>query len=273
MSQEVAKREAGVPAAAQRSPQEQILKSDIVLPKILLQQALSDFVKQRKAQSGDLVRSTNGEKLGDLEVPLEFIPLTFQNLWMLSEDEKGKGNKIDYAFRGYEERNASNESMEWDFIKDGTSWKRTKVMNVYALLPRDLDRMAEAKKKYLETGELPDLDTAVLPVVIQFRNTSFKGGKDVATLFIKAADIAQQLGVEVPVYGRTMKLEVHEESNEEHDYFVLRSTESGPTKKEYLSDCNRWRTTMINMGNDIKIDESDNSGGGAAAEEPFTGQF
>lgn len=260
MNQVPAKVESSVPAVSAPQNSEQILKSDIVLPKVLLQQALSDFVKKRKAQSGDLVRSTNGEKLGNDSTPLEFIPLTFQNLWMLMEDEKGKGNKDDFKFRGYEPRTASNENAEWDYMQDGVRWKRTKVMQVYTLLPRDLEKMAAAMEKYKTDGEMPDLDAAVLPTVIQFRNTSFKGGKDVATLFVKAADIGSRMNIEVPVYGRTMKLEVHPENNGEHDYFVLRAMEAGPTKKEYLTDCNRWRTTLVNMGSNVKVDESDVTG-------------
>ncbi len=272
-SQVPAKVESAPPALSNaRNGQEQILQSDIVLPKVLLQQALSDLVKARKAQSGDLCRSTNGEILGNENTSLEFIPLTFKNLWMLSEDEKGKGNKTDYKFRGYEERNARNENSDWDFLQNGAKWKRTKVMNLYALLVRDLEKMEIAKKKYAETGEMPDLDSALLPVTIQFRNSSFKAARDVVMLFIKANDIAMQMGIDVPVYGRTMSLEVMSENNGEHDYYVMRAKESKATPKEFLAQCNRWRTTLIAMGESVKIDESDVAGGEPAAE-PFNNQF
>lgn len=266
----------------QPAPQEQILKSDIVLPKVLLMQALSKLLKGNKTiRAGDLVRSSSSEKLGDSETSLEFIPLTFTNLWMLTEDEKGKGNKDDYKFRGYEDRTASNESMDWDYLgPGGTKWRRTKVMQVYALLVRDLEKINAAMDQFEKDGIMPDLDAALLPVVIPFRSTSFKAAKDVATLFVKAADIAAQLQkrnpsklIDVPVYGRTMKLEVRAEQKDEHDYFVLRAMESGPTKPEYLTECNRWRNTLINMGKNVKIDESDVAGEPVEASEPFDNQF
>jgi hypothetical protein len=273
MNQVPAKQESNLPSVPAQPQQDQILQSDIMLPKVLLQQALSDLVKKRKAQSGDLCRSTDGEILGNEKTPLEFIPLTFQNLWMLSEDEKGKGDKKDFKFRGYEPRDAKNEAEEWDFMQDGVRWKRTKVMSLYALLVRDIEKTNAAIKAFQETQEMPDLDAALMPVVIQFRNTSFKAAKDVVNLFMKAADLAFQMGVDVPVYGRTMNLEVRPEQKDNNDYFVLRATPNRPTPKEFLTHCNRWRNTLIAMGNTVKVDESDVAGTQEPGAEPFNNQF
>lgn len=262
-----------VPATQSQQGQEQILKSDIVLPKILLMQALSDFVKEKKAQAGDIVRSGTGEMLAKDGAPLEFIPLTYTNLWMLSEDEKGKGNKQDYKFRGYEERNGGNEDLEWDFMQDGTRWKRTKVMNLYALLASDIEKFEGAMAKFKESGDMPDLDAALLPVTIQFRNTSFKAAKDVSTLFLKAKELANQMQMEVPAYGRTMKLQAVEESKNDNDYYVLTVTGGSTTKKEYLPHAKRWKDTIAQMGGKVKVDESDLSGAVAEAGEVFSNQF
>lgn len=248
---------------------QQILKGDVVLPKLLLMQALSDFVKQKKATAGDIVRSS-GEIVAKDGAELEFIPLSFQNLWMISEDEKGKGNKQDYKFRGYEPRTAANEAAEWDYMENGTRWKRTKVMQLYALLGADIERFEQAMAKFKETGELPDLESALLPVVIQFRNTSFKAAKDVATLFVKAKELGAQMGIEVPAYGRTMKLQAVSESNGENDYYVMTVKSGAQTKKEYLPHAKRWKDTLASMGGAVKVDESDLTGAAAATEEvPF----
>ena len=258
MSTEIQKTESNLPANASstQSTQEQILRSDIVLPKLMLMLALSDHVNARRAQAGDIVKNATGEKVGDEKTPIEFIPLTFQNLFMLSEDEKGKGNKADYKFRGYEDRTALNEGADWDFVQDGKPWKRTKVMNVYCLLPAELDKMAEAMRKFEETGEI-DLETSVLPTVIQFRNSSFKAAKDVATLFVKAADLAARAGRDIPAYGSTMKLEVVPESSGDNDYYVMRVKPGGATKKEYLPECKRWREFLISLGKNVRVNESD----------------
>lgn len=253
---QVAKSESNVPAVAQAQDQ-QILKSDIVLPKVLLMQALSDFVKEKKATAGDIVRSGTGEMLAKAGSILEFIPLAFTNLWMLSEDEKGKGNKQDYKFRGYEPRTAANEAAEWDYMENGTKWKRTKVMNLYALLASDIERFEKSIAKYKETGDMPDLDAAILPTTIQFRNTSFKAAKDVATLFVKARELGMQMNIDVPAYGRTMKLEAKEESSNDNDYYVLSVTGGSQTKKEYLPHAKRWKDTLAAMGTSVKVDDTD----------------
>ncbi len=255
----------------QQGAADQILKSDIVLPKVLLMQALSDFVKQKKAQSGDIVRSGTSESLAKQGEVLEFIPLTYTNLWMLSEDEKGKGNKTDFKFRGYEPRTPSNEGLDWDFRQDGTAWKRTKVMSLYALLASDIEKFEKAMAGFKETGDMPDLDAALLPVVIQFRNTSFKAAKDVSTLFLKAKELEAQMGISVPAYGRTMKLQAVEESKDDNDYYVLTVTGGSTTKKEYLPHAKRWKETIAQMDGNIQVDDSDVAGAPLASESeiPF----
>lgn len=261
-----------VPAPFTPPAQEQILKSDIVIPKVLQMQALSKLVEDGTAKSGDLIRSSNGEVVGGAAAPLEFIPLSFQNLWMISENTSGDNKE--FEFKGYEPRTAANETLDWEYFENGVKMKRTKVMNVYALLPADIERQLEAMKKYQEGGEMPDLDAALLPVVIPFRNTSFKAAKDVATLFVKAKDLADQMGVDVPVFGRTMKLSNSKEKNEKGTYYVLKVEGGGATKKEYLAACKRWRETLLSMGSAVKTDESDVVAGAVKeAGEVFSNQF
>lgn len=261
------------PSTQVNQPQEQILKSDIVLSKILLMQQLSEFVKAETRKSGEIVRSGTGELLATRGSALEFIPLTYVNLWMLSEDEKGKGDKKDFKFRGYEPRTAKNEDAEWEYIEDGVKWKRTKTMNLYALLASDIEKFEAAMKLYKDTGEMPDVDAALLPVTIQLRNTSFKAAKDVSTLFLKANELSKQMGMEVPAYGRTMKLlAVEETSKDGDDYYALTVSGGSTTKKEHLPHAKRWKETMHQMGANVQVDDSDVAGA-PPATEPYNGQF
>jgi hypothetical protein len=265
---------ANVPAPFVPAAQEQILKSDVVLSKVLLMQALSDFVKERKCADGDIVRSGTSEMLAKQGSELEVIPLTFENLWMLSEDEKGKGNDKDFKFRGYEPRTAANEDAEWDFMQDGVRWKRTKVMNLFALLGSDVERLNTAMAKFIEDPtEIPDVDAALMPVVIQFRKSSFKTAKDVSTLFVKAKDLSQMMGQDVPAYGRTMKIKAVEEAKDDNKFFVFAITSGERTKKEYIPHAKRWKETITQMRSTIKLDDTDLAGGDAARPEPFNNQF
>jgi len=264
MSKEIVKTETNLPVDP--LPQgTQVLKSDVVLPKLLLMQGLSDLVNERKAQQGDFVRSSTAEKLGDDKAPVEFIPLTFQNLWLVSEDQKGDGKK--YEFRRYEPRTLANENAEWDYIEKGTKWKRTKIMSLFALLPRDIDAQAQMMKEFEETGEMPDVDKVLLPVVIQFKNTSFKAGKEVATLFAKAESISRTLGKTVPAFGTTMRLSCVSDKNDKGNFFVMKVESAGKTKPEYKDSAANWYSQLMSLGAAVKVDESDVAVEEAAAEQ------
>lgn len=242
----------------------QVLQSNIVIPKVLLMQGLSDLVSERKAVQGDIVRSVTAEKLGDDKTPLEFIPLTFKDLWLVSEDQKGDGKK--YEFRRYEDRTHANENAEWDYKENGTNWKRTKVLNVFALLPKDIDAQKEMMDAFEKTGEMPDVDKVLLPVMIQFKNTSFKAGKEVATLFAKAESIARKYNKPVPAYGTTMRLSCVPDKNDKGSFFVFKAEKSGPTKTEYREDAANWYAQLLALGSNVKIDESDVDAAHEAAE-------
>ena len=229
---------------------ETVLKSDLVIQKVLLQQGLSKFVSDRKAQAGDMVRSGSAEKLGDDKKPVSFIPLTFQNLWMISENQNGDGKK--FEFRRYEPRTAANESEPWEYIENGTKWKRTKVMNLFALLPSDIDAQ---EAELAKDPEDINVDKVLLPVVIPFRNTSFKAGKDVATLFAKAESISLRVGRTIPAFGTTMKLSCTQEKNDKGSFFVYKVETAGATDAKYKETAKSWYNSLAQM--DVKIDESD----------------
>lgn len=260
---EVMKKETNVPATGTPAQGGQVLKSDVVIPKLLLMQGLSDFVADRKAQQGDMVRSTTAEKLGDPETPVKVIPLTIQNLWMTQEEIKGK-----YEFRGYEPRTPENENAEWEFMANGVRHKRTKVLNLFALLPQDIDAYSKEMKKFKETGELPDLDKVVLPVVIPFRNTSFKAGKEIVTLFAKAESVARQLGVNVPAYGSMIELGCHQEKNDKGAFFVFDTAPAGKTPAEYKEAAASWYATL-SSGANIKVDDGEDGADSASGDVGF----
>ncbi len=257
-------------AAPREGRNDQILQSDFKIPKILLMQGLSEWVADGTAKLGDFVRSSTREIVGSKDSVLEFIPLTFVNLWMLSENTTGDGKEFD--FRGYEPRTALNEKAEWDYQKDGVAWRRTKVMNLFALLPSDISRQAAAIEKFKKDGEMPDLEAAVLPVLIQFKSSSFAAAKNVIDLFVKADSLARDMGVDVPVYGRTMKLATEMQKKEKAgktvSFYVYNVTAAGPTKKEYFEAATRWRQVILSLGQAVneKVDEADTA---TDSEVPF----
>lgn len=243
---------------------EQILRSDVLIPKVLLMQGLSDLVAERKAMQGDMVKSTTAEKLGDDRTPVEFIPLTFQNQWMVQEKI---GQKFEYrkmlprvaligaaaaqdAARSEEER--MDENLPWNFTMNGTEWRRVKVFNVFALLAKDVAAFIEEEKKAKETGEMFDLDKTLMPVVISFRSTSYNAGKVVATHFTKARTMAH-LGAKA--HGYTMFLKCNQDKNDLGTYFVFDVSSGRKATKEEFHAADGWAKILSTQ--QVQVDESD----------------
>lgn len=222
---------------------EEILSSNVVIPKLLLMQALSDFVVDGKAVAGEFVRSSNIEKLGAKEKGVEIIPLTFTNTWIIKEKV---GNK--YEFRGIEPMTAANQDLPWDFKQNGTDWKRVKSINLYALLPADI-HAEQAEMAKAANGEDADPDKALIPVVLSFRSTSFPAGKDVVTHFAKAKKF------KLPGYVSVLKVTARHEKNDQGAYFVMETASCGKTPKEFHETCEYWKK-IISAGK-TQVDTSD----------------
>lgn len=247
MSTEVVKQETNLPAAYVGGGEE-IIKTDALIPRLLLMQGLSDFVTERKAQQGDMVRSTNIEKLGDPEVPVEIIPITFQNRWRLEEEIKGK-----YEFRGTEPRTAKNDDLPWEFMHQGAKWKRTKVIDLYAVLPSDIQAEQTEMARFKETGELPDLNKTLMPVLVSFRSSSYRAGKQIVDIFIKA----QNFGVEAHHYKTALKC--HMESNDKGSFYVFSLDGTKPVTKEEREVSNRWHGILAESMDSLKVHDADDS--------------
>lgn len=260
MENAVEETKGGLPATGAPVQGPEILGSDLVLEKILLMQGLSELVGQRKAQLGDIVKSVSHVKLGDIETPIQFVPLTFKNKWMLQEFIPGKEKP---EFRGMEERNAKNENYDWNFDKDGTKWRRVKVLEVFALLMSDIEAQKDVKAA-IEAGETPDLDSTLLPVVISFRSTSFKGGQSIVTHFAKAAQLTAEHGQLIKPYGYWMELSAHPDKNDKGSFFVYKTKTGKKIEGEALAAAERWVATLSTR-TDIRVDESDEVSAGESS--------
>lgn len=255
--QEVAVQQpAEVTVPVTQTSEQEILNSDIVIPRLLLMQGLSDFVAERKKSpigepigQGDMVRSTTAEVLGNPEEPVEFIPLKMTAAWILKEKIGGK-----YEFRGIEPRTALNEDAPWDYVKNGADWKRVKALNVFALLPSDISQFHEEMESVLKSGEMPDLNKTILPVQISFQSTSFNAGKAVATFYAQIRDMTRYNPAIKP-YHYTLTLGCKQEKNDKGSYYVF---EVGKTKKldqKLVDEAARWYT-ILNTLKDIRVDTS-----------------
>lgn len=243
-----------------------ILATDIIVPKILLMQGLSELVDQRKAQAGDFIRSTTEAKLGDDKSgPIDFIPLKVTTEW---REEEKIGQK--FEFRKTLPRTPANEDYPWSFYRNpqgqefdrpgqlgATEHRRVKVINCYALLPSDIDAFETEMKKAAENGEMPDLNKTVLPTLISFRSTSYNAGKTVTTFFAQIREMLQ-FNTEVKSYGYTLPLTCFGDKNDKGSYYVMKVGTPKRLDTKYLQMAKSWFERLSAM-KEIKVDESKDS--------------
>lgn len=203
-------------ALAQAASNQDVIASDVPIPRLLLMQGISTLVSSRKAQIGELRRSTTGELLGSPEKPLDIIPLRMTNSWTNYEIVRGKAE-----FRGQEPRDSSTENLPWEYKGEKNSdWKRQKTITLYALLPGDVLAYTEEMKRVMAEGGVPDLTRTVMPIVITFQSTSFKtAGKKCAELFAQVRTWSATTAV--APYDYVLALSCVEESNDKGTYYVF----------------------------------------------------
>lgn len=235
-------------AAAEASLSQQVVASDVIIPRLLLMQAISPLVTSRKARIGDLVRSTNNEKLGDPEDPVQIIPLAMTSLWMEFEKVPGENQP---RFRGSYHRGTTkrdadgrsietNADLDWSFTgKNGEDMLRRQTVILYALVPSDIAAYDSEVKRALDAGDVPDLNKSISPVVITFQSTSFKhGGKKVSTFFNTLNQSNAELAYKgikrvLAPFDYVMSLKCREEKKGSTAWYVFDFDKSTPLSTVY----------------------------------------
>lgn len=231
-------------------------KADILLPKVLLAQAMSVAVSEGKCKPGDLYRSTNSEVLAKAEADkLPVVVISSFKSWRISE--KGRSQ---YEFRKRVPMLATDAGLplEWtDKSSDGrstTEWRRDREINFYVLLAADVAREAAALKKLSESGDLPDPDDALLPCVISFTRSSYQAGKILSTHLAKAAHFNK------PPASWVFALSTKKTQNDQGNvYFVMEigaKTERVSTATE-LEAARKWHGILTSGAVEVKVDEGD----------------
>lgn len=255
---DLTKKESALPQASVPMEQAEVLRSDILIPYVVLAQGQSESVQQRKAVIGDIVRSTNFEKLGDPEHPLDAIFLHYPKaFWII---EKKLGSRFEYVRS--EPRTAANEVFPWSFwcdsegaeVQQGTrgaiEYRRVKQLLAFAILPRDIEA-AEVELKKMEAGDLPDPSKALTPVIMSFRSMSYKAGKEICTFHSQASSM------NIPIWKYMLKVGNSFEQNDEGSFYTWKvdRTKITPVKKEHLPMVERW-VNIISQGQALQTDDT-----------------
>lgn len=272
MGKVVKKEENSVVAASAPAPAIQVDPTDVQIPKLLIGQNMSEAVTDGLVGIGEIYLSTSKTVLGGWKkgsdrigyIPVEFIPLSMYKTWVISKLVKGK-----FEFERIDQFKLGQSSLPWEFEEDGVQMKREMSLNFYGLLPNQLEADAKVRKKIMETGEMPEeTPDPVVPVLIQFKSTSYKNGKVLASYFAQVADFMSIPGSKVKPYNVMFNLSSEKVKNDKGTFFVWNAARGSATSKDYRDVCEFWLNVV--KGQNLNVDNSDLN---AKKEVSTEGQF
>jgi hypothetical protein len=186
----------------------EMTSQDMVIPKILCMQGLSELVSEGKAKMGDFVDSLSGEVVGSTENPVAIVPFHMEKLYIISKREKGAGR---YEFDRIEAVTGQNYPFEDEV--GGMQFKYEYCLQFYCLRPEDTS----------------------LPYVVSFKSTSLKSGKVLSTqMFVRN----RAAGLVPPAFH--ILLGGRKEKNDQGTYIVMEVKQGEKTSNELIGQCLDW---------------------------------
>ena len=194
-----------------------ISSKDIIIPKILCMQGLSDLVADGHAKMGDFVDSLSNEVIGSIDSPVVFIPFYMTKVWIVSRLKNGESN---YEFEKYVDANISGE-LPFEEMDGEDSIKNEYALQFYVLLAHDM----------------------TMPYVITFKSTSLRAGKVLSTqMYVRN----RAAGLAPAAYK--MLLGGKKEKNDKGTFVVMEVKASGKASQEEIANCLTWFKT-VKQGN------------------------
>lgn len=233
MKKEVVKKEAtNLPAEMSASAWgggETYTSNDLVIPKILPLQFMSEKVREKLGEYGEFRDTLNNEKFGDLTTPFEIIPFHAEKKWIeydVITDKKG-GRKREY--RAVTPINHDNDGLPY-VDQDGLT-ERDRCIDVYCLVPSHV------------------ADGGAFPHVLSFRRTSLAAGKKIITQFLRNQSMGK------PPCAVTMLVSGKSVQNDEGEYVVQDVRVGRAAEAEEIKEAFNWYQLVLKGA--TKLDESD----------------
>lgn len=210
--------------------------TELLIPKAILMQAVSELVQDGTCANGDIIRSTDKKVLANAKKPLTIVPFSMTRTWLENKYDGGM-----YRWDHEKPWTAENANDPWEYEINGEKWKRQKAYNFYALLPDEKDPTA-------------------LPIIkLQFKSGSIKAGKTLADFFARLqvtnkARKAAGKPIMVPACNQwKLSSKLMEGDKNKYQAFVI---EMGPeTPREQIEQAATWYTMMKTQPQNIKEHE------------------
>jgi hypothetical protein len=190
---------------------------NLIMPKILLQQKMSERVEEGKAVPGDMIDNLTDEVLGGLEKEIEIIPFRCETTWI--ERKNGDFAGI-IPFEG-------NETLPFKETVDGAEIERDKIINVFILLPTIDD----------------------VPYIVPFKRTSMKAGKKIETRLWRNT----MAGLNPCTYS--MKLQAKKVAGDKGTYYVFDVATGRECTQPEAIKCFKFNESVLS--GQRKVDYSD----------------
>lgn len=203
---------------------EEISNEDMVIPKILLMQPMSELVTDGVAKIGEFRDSLNTDRvLGNDKEPVELIIFGTFKTWLEFKDGEYLSTKK------WTPENA--ELPRDEILEDGSVISRDKVLNFYCLVPKDI------------SGGEP------FPFVLSCRRTSATAGKELNT-HIKKLQMFKK-----PSAAKVFALTSYKETNDKGTFFVSQVKVLRDSTTEEQAIAYEWYKALAKSK--VRVDESD----------------
>lgn len=208
---------------------------DIIIPRILLMQPMSEAVTEGDAAFGDMVESLSNEKVGDLKTPLEVVPFLMRKIFVEYDVTNGTDMK-NKKFLRVTPITPQNENLPYndEETRDG---KRMLIMRDY------VREFYVLRVDELKLG-------ATIPYTISFRRSSAQAGKKLATqMYVKNLNAGK-----TPA-SVTVMLTVNKTTNDQGTFGTFDIAPNAPTDIKYIAEAFKW-LQLVNQGSAKVADES-----------------
>lgn len=204
-------------------------QNDIVIPKILPLQFMSEKVKDKLGDYGDFRDTLNNEKFGDVETPFEVIPFFVHKKWIEYDVVTNKSGAKKREYRGVVSIDHSNDGLP--YVDADGMVERDRCVDVYVVVP-----------KQVEEGNS-------FPYVLSFRRTSLKAGNKIITQILRNERMNK------PPCAVTMMISGKSVQNDNGEFIVQDVQVGKPATQEQIADAFSWYK-IVSKG-ETKLDESD----------------
>lgn len=206
---------------------ENVTSEQIIIPKIMLMQPMSELVTEGIARIGEFRSSLEKDKcLGSDKSPVEVIIFGSFNTWNVFIDNEYATSvpiTVDNVHSPREEVGPNGEKIT-----------RSRVLNFYCLLPKDI-----------KSGE-------AFPFVLSCKGTSEKAGRTLSTHFMKLKMFKK------PTAAWVFGVKSVKETNDKGTFFVMDVEKLRDSTPEEVAAAYDWYTVLQKSA--VKVDDSELGG-------------